>query len=89
MPYTVPHKKYGKADHDYIPEDETPLLDKECCTHVQSVVGSILWYAHAVDLTVLMALSTIATEQDQATDKTIKNVKQLLDDLTSNPNATM
>ena len=82
-------KKYGKVAHDPIPEDETPLLDKYGHTHIQNVVGIILWYACAVYLMVLMALSTIATEQFQATNTRIKNVKQLLDYLATNPNSTM
>ena len=58
--------------HDPIPEDETPLLDKYVRKHVQRVIGSILWYSCAVNLTVLMALSKIATDQAQATNKAIK-----------------
>ena len=63
---------------DPIPEDETPFLDKEGLTQVQLVVGSILWYARSVNLMVAMVLSTIAAEQDQATNKTIKNFEQLM-----------
>ena len=70
--------KYGKAAHDPIPEDETPFIDKEGLTQVQRVFGSILWYAHAVNLMVAMVLSTIAAEQYQATNKTIKNFEQLM-----------
>ena len=53
------------------------------------VVVSILWYSRAVNLTVLMTLYTIATEQAQAMNKMINNVEQLLDYLASNHNATM
>ena len=53
-------KKYGKWDHGSIPEYETPLIDKESHTHVQSMVVSFLWYACIVNLMVLMALSTLA-----------------------------
>ena len=67
--------KYGKTENDPIPEDETPLLDKEGRTHVHHVVGSILWYARAVNLTVLMALSTKSMKQAQATNKRINNFK--------------
>ncbi len=45
-------------------------------------------YPCAVDLTVLMALSTIASEQLKGTDNTIMlTTKQLLDYLATNPNA--
>jgi hypothetical protein len=52
-------------------------------------VGSILYYARAVDMTVLMSLSTIASEQATATKQTITNTEQLLDYLATHPNATM
>jgi hypothetical protein len=47
-------------------------------------VGSILYYARAVDMTVLMALSSIAVEQTTATEKTMKRCHQLLDYLATN-----
>jgi hypothetical protein len=43
--------------------------------HIQWVIGSILYYARAVDLTVLMALSTIASEQAQAPRTQFKKTK--------------
>ena len=52
-------------------------------------MGDILYYARAVDLTVITALSTIATEQSTATSKTVKNVEQLLDYLAMHPNTTL
>ena len=58
-------------------------------TYIQQVVGTILYYARAVDLTVLMALSTIASEQAKATKKTIKNVGQMLDYLAWFADATV
>ena len=81
--------KYVKAYYDPIPKDEPPLLDKDECTHVQCVVGRIPCYARAVYLAVLMALSSIATDNSQATNTTIKNVLQFLEYLEKNPNATM
>jgi hypothetical protein len=54
-------------------------LDKEGIRHVQHVVGSILYYACTVDMTILMALSMIASEQMAATEQTLKQCTQLLD----------
>jgi hypothetical protein len=56
---------------------------------VQRIIGSILYYAHAIDLTVLMALSTIASEQSRGTKSTMKKCKQLLDYLATHPDATI
>jgi hypothetical protein len=56
---------------------------------VQRIVGSILYYACAVDMTILMALSTIASEQTVAMEQTLDKCTQLLDYLASNSNETV
>jgi hypothetical protein len=55
----------------------------------QKIVGSILYYTRAVDMTVLMALSTIASKQTKGTDCTMDKAMamQLLDYLATHPNA--
>jgi hypothetical protein len=50
-------------------------------------VGSILYYAWAVDMAMLMALSTIASEQTKGTEHTIEKAYQVLDYLATHPNA--
>ena len=52
---------------------------------VQQVVGSFLYYARAVDPTILMALSDIATQQNKPTENTKKRVEQLLDYMATHP----
>ncbi len=42
---------------------------------VQQVVGSILYYAQAVNITLLMVFGTIAAEQSKATEFTIDTVE--------------
>jgi hypothetical protein len=56
---------------------------------VQKIVGSLLYYAHAVDMAILMALSSIAVEQTTATKLTLRRCTQLLDYLAENANATV
>jgi hypothetical protein len=48
------------------------------------MLGSILYYARAVNMIVLMALSSIVMEQTKATDRTLERCIQLLDYLASN-----
>jgi hypothetical protein len=48
-----------------------------------------LYYARAVDPTVLMPLNDIATEQTKATEKTQAAMNQLLDYLATHPDATI
>jgi hypothetical protein len=48
-----------------------------------------LYYARIVDCTVLASLSSIASEQSHVTEGTEKKVHQLLDYLTTRPDATV
>jgi hypothetical protein len=57
---------YG-AKTQYATKDETPPLTAQQCLTIQKVTGSVLYYARAVDPTVLMPLNGIATEQTKAT----------------------
>jgi hypothetical protein len=60
---------YG-AKTQYAMKDETTPLTAQQCLTIQKVTGSVLYYARAVDPTVLMPLNDIATEQTKATEKT-------------------
>lgn len=73
-----PHpKKYGKDSQDPLPSDETKLLDLKGVRKVQQVVGALLFYARAIDNTILPSLSTIA------------RCEELLNYCATNPNATI
>ena len=77
-PYQVEPKKYGIAAQEPIPPDTSRKADEREKKRTQQIVGSILYYARSVDSTALVSLSTIATKQAAATDKTIKSTEQLL-----------
>ena len=62
------------------------LLDKET-TLVQQVCGTFLYYAIAIDNTILPALSNISSDKSKAITKTAKQVAKLLNYLASNPQA--
>jgi hypothetical protein len=47
-------------------------MDAEGIERIQQNGGSILYYAQAVNMTVLMALSFIAVKQTKATDETME-----------------
>ena len=54
--------KYGKQS-DTIPHKEpSPLLDKDEKKYIQQMVGSFLYYARAIDMTILLALSNISSQ---------------------------
>jgi hypothetical protein len=77
-------KKYGSKAQAPLPPNDTPKLDAKGMKHVQQIVGSILYYAQAVDMMVLMALCSVAIKQTKATEKTIERCIQLLDYLATN-----
>ncbi len=88
-PYSPEPKKYGSEAQSPLPIDTTrPLGDKEIKA-VQKIVGSMLYYAQAVDMTVLMALSTIASKQTKGTERTMEKALQVLDYLATHPDATV
>jgi hypothetical protein len=86
-PYSPAPKQYGMEAQAPLPPDSSPKLDKAGIKCVQKIVGSILYYARDVDMTVLMALSRIAAEQTIAITKTMENFSQLLDYLVHNSDA--
>jgi hypothetical protein len=63
------------------PTDDSPLLDNAGKKRIQQVIGSFLYYARAVNPTILMALSNIATQQATPT------VNQFLDYMWTHPDA--
>ena len=52
------------------PPDTSPPLNATLTTRVQSIIGSLLYYARAVDCTMLPALNTLSTQQASPTEKT-------------------
>jgi hypothetical protein len=88
-PYSPEPKRFGVDVQAPIETDTTAGLDEKGIKRIQQIVGSILYYARAADMTVLMALSSIAVEQTKATEKTLGHCLQLLDYLASNLEATV
>ena len=54
-------------------------LSKAGKKYVMQVTGTFLFYARAIDSTMLPALSAIASEQSAPTENTMKKVRQFLD----------
>jgi hypothetical protein len=83
-PYLPEPKWFGSKAQAPLPLNDLPKLDTNRIKHVQQIVGSLLYYAQAVDMMVLMALSSIAVEQTKVTEKTMGRCIQLLDYLATN-----
>ena len=86
-PYSPEPKIFGSEAQAPLPPDGSPKLDEKGIKRIQQIVGSILYYSRAVDMTVLAALSTIAIEQMKATKRMMDRCIQLLDYLASNQDA--
>jgi hypothetical protein len=79
---------YG-AKTQYTTQDETPPFTAKQCFNIQKVTGSVLYYSRALDPTILMPLNDIAMEQTKATEKTQEATNQLLDYISTHPDATI
>ena len=57
FPYLPEPKQFRTQAQAPLETDDTPKLDTAGIKRVQKIVGSILYYVRAVDMTVLMALT--------------------------------
>ena len=80
--------KYGQKTQ-YAEDDDSPPAPITIKKHIQQVVGSLLYYALALDLTMLVALGSIAAQQNNPTAKTLSEVTWLLDYCATHPDATI
>ena len=68
-------------------DDTSDLLAKDDKVRVQAVLGTLLFYARAVDFTMLKAIGTIATQQATPTRHTLEKIVWLLNYAATYPNA--
>ena len=60
--------KYGQKTQ-YAEDDNSPPVTMTIKKHIQQVFGSLLYYALALDLTMLVALGSIDAQQNNPTEK--------------------
>ena len=78
---------YGKSFQQAVEEDQAEKLDEKGKQRVQKIVGSFLYYARAIDNTILPALNEIAANQATPTTNTNKKLTRLLNYMATYPNA--
>jgi hypothetical protein len=93
-PEDAPHQQwnkpvYGTAAQYAPPPDTSALLDLKAVTRIQQILGTFLYYAIAVDSTMLVALGTLASQQTTATANTAIDFSKFLDCAATHPNATV
>ncbi|KAL3781993.1 hypothetical protein HJC23_013821 [Cyclotella cryptica] len=84
-PHTAP--TYGAAQQYTHPPDTSPPLSKPDALFIKEVIGVFLYYARAVDCTMLAALGSLAAQQANPTQLTLSHVKHFLDYAASHPDA--
>jgi hypothetical protein len=68
---------YG-AQQQYATLDTTPHVDARAAKTIQEVLGTLLYYAQAIDCTMLVAIGTIATQQASPTKANMRAITDLL-----------
>jgi hypothetical protein len=88
-PHPWQRPNYG-AKTQFAPlPDATAALDAADKTRILEVLGTLLFYARAIDSTMLTAIGELATEQSHATMTTMEKLAQLLNYCASHPDATV
>ena len=84
-PHTCAPTQYGQKVQYAEPLDAAEYISDKETNIVQQVWGTLLYYAIAIDNTILPNLSNISLEQYKATANTVKQVAKLLNCLAYNP----
>ena len=90
-PQHAPHAwevvQYG-AKTQYAPlPDASPALDAADTKRVQEILGTLLFYARAVDSTLLAAIGELASQQAHGTAATMRGIVHLLNYCATHPDA--
>jgi hypothetical protein len=83
--WTAPN--YSAATQAAIAEDTTSPLGAADITFLQQIIGTLLYYARAVDNTMLVAISTLASVQAKGTEATMDAAVHLLNYCATLPDA--
>ena len=85
-PHPAPKPHYGQRCQ-YIIEDTSKPAKIETKKEIQKIVGTSLYYTLTIDLTMLVALRSIASQQNAPTEKTMTEVTWFLDHSATHPDA--
>ena len=88
-PHPWQRPNYGAKTQFTPTPDDSPALDAKDKLRILEVLGTLLYYARAVDSTLLTAIGELATEQSVGTKHTMDKLTQLLNYCASHPDATI
>jgi hypothetical protein len=81
--------QYGAHTQLTEPEDTSPSLLPASIQFLQQVIGTLLYYARAIDNTMLVAIGSIASAQNNGTEATMQEVTHLLNYCATHPSAVI
>ena len=85
----VPHQwtrpNYGETKQLATPLDTSPPIPEELKRRIQQIIGTFLYYARAVNCTILPALNTLAEQQLNPTKNMEAAITHFLDYAATNP----
>jgi hypothetical protein len=79
---------YGSRQQ-FATNDTSPPVDMKDTTRIQEVLGTLLYYAQAINCTMITSIGSIATQQANTTTATMKAITQLLNYCATHPEAVM
>ena len=87
-PHTWKPPKYGQKAQYVEPTPDLPILPPHRIKRVQQILGSLLYYARAVDHTILMTVNDLASQQSKANVQTEGKINKLLNYVATHPTRT-
>jgi len=88
-PHTHTLPVYGQKVQYATNDKPMPILPKKESKRIQQIIGSLLYYARAVDPTLLVALGTLASQQNTPTETTATAITQILNYVATHPLAVI
>ena len=92
LPEHSPHPwqrpNYGAKTQFVTVSNDAPAIDAVDKTRILEVLGMLLFFAQAIECTLLTAIGKLATEESQATNITMEKLTQLSKYCTAHPGAT-
>ncbi|MFY8062379.1 MAG: hypothetical protein ACOVN2_01595, partial [Usitatibacteraceae bacterium] len=88
-PHPWQRPNYGAKTQFATLPDPAPALDAADKLRILEVLGTLLFYARAIDSTLLTAIGELATEQSHGTQTTMTKLAQLLNYCATHPDASV
>jgi len=88
-PHTWKPPKYGQHAQYVEPTPDLPILPPQRIKRIQKILGSLLYYARAVDHTILMTVNDLASQQSKPTVQTEEKINKLLNYVATHPNSSI